>query len=101
MAIATVQLTSSGPLGILSTLAAEESHRTMVDLDVKLLADTCWTRANTLEGKDPKEALAWAKAAFAGYKFLERHGSPEVSESARENADLLKDWASESYPDHI
>jgi hypothetical protein len=73
-------------------VAQEESRRSVEDIDVKLLADMSWTRANVLERTEPSVAKEWILAALMGYEFLVRHASPAIAESAQENVEMLRSY---------
>lgn len=71
---------------------AAESTRHAPPMDIKELADVCWTRASTLVRKDAEQARPWAQAALAGYELLSGSSNPMIAESAAENADALRGW---------
>jgi len=61
-------------------------------MDVKELADICWTRASTLAKAQTREAAKWARAALSGYEILSQSGDSLISESASESLQALRTW---------
>jgi hypothetical protein len=83
---------SQGPNAVCDWLAALQPGRAIDDMDVKELADICWTRASTLAKVRAGEARKWGQAALAGYEYLGRFGRAAAAESAHENAAALRSW---------
>jgi hypothetical protein len=81
-----------GPDAVLQSLHPGGAANSLGDMDIKELADICWTRASSVAKVSPHEARNWAKAALAGYDFLCQRGNPLVAESANENAAALRSW---------
>ena len=61
-------------------------------MEVKELADVCWTRASTLVRSNTELARPWAQAALLGYELLSQSSDPMVAESSSENAAALRSW---------
>jgi hypothetical protein len=87
------QIFEDGPDAVIETFARQPSIRDMKPMDVKELADICWTRASTLAKTQTSDAAKWARAALAGYELLRKSDEPLVAESASESADALRSWA--------
>jgi hypothetical protein len=83
---------NQGPNAVCDWLAALRPDRAVDDMDVKELADICWTRASTLAKVRSREARKWGQAALAGYEYLGRFGRASAAESAHENAAALRSW---------
>ncbi len=92
MAAAVQEIFHNGPQAVIDTIVRQEVGRSLEDIDIKLLADLAWTRANTLDDVDPFQSKKWADAALAGYEFLEIHAKGAIAESAGENAEMLRGW---------
>jgi hypothetical protein len=81
-----------GPDAVIDTFTDDSTIREMKPMDIKELADICWTRASTLAKTQTSDAAKWARAALAGYELLSRSDEPLIAESATENADALRSW---------
>ena len=81
-----------GPEAVTNQFAEQQRHRTLDDMDLKLLADLSWTRANTLAESNSAEAVRWARAALSGYEFLQHNASTAIAHSASEDVELLRSW---------
>lgn len=81
-----------GPDFVTNWFAREASQEDVQPMNVKELADICWTRASSLLKTSEPEAAQWARAALVGYEFLSHCDEPLVAESASENAAALRSW---------
>jgi hypothetical protein len=86
------QLFDNGPEAVIDTFAHETTTHTMKPMDVKELADICWTRASTLAKSQTSDAAQWARAALAGYELLTTFDEPSLAESAFESIQALRSW---------
>ncbi|HUO08771.1 MAG TPA: hypothetical protein VM008_10755 [Phycisphaerae bacterium] len=80
-----------GPDAVIEFFAGKISTRSDA-LDIKELADICWTRASTLAKSQASDAAKWARAALAGYELLSTSDEPSLAESASESAEALRSW---------
>lgn len=83
---------AGGPEAAMAWFEHERSEPAAKPMDVKELADICWTRASTLAQTRTAEAAKWAQAALAGYELLSHSDEPLVAESAAENVEALRSW---------
>ncbi len=83
---------SRGPQAISEYFSQLPHDQSWDEMDLKRLADICWTRASGLVKVQAAEARKWAQAALDGYEFLKHHGHPATARSAAENAAALRSW---------
>jgi len=86
------EIFGDGPEAVTDWFTREASRHEMKLIDVKELADICWTRASTLAKTKASEAAKWARAALAGYEFLSHCDEPLIADSASENVAALRSW---------
>jgi hypothetical protein len=86
------EIFEEGPETVIDTFARDELSRVMKLMDIKELADICWTRASTLAKTQTPDAAKWARAALAGYEILSTSDEPLVAESASESVAALRSW---------
>ena len=86
------QIFEEGPQAVIETFARQSTIHTMKPMDVKELADICWTRASTLAKSQTSDAAKWAHAALAGYELLSASDEPSLAESASESVQALRAW---------
>ena len=79
-----------GPEAVIDTFA--HCPCDLPPMDVKELADICWTRASTPAKAQTSEAAKWARAALLGYEILSQSGNCLTSESASESLQALRAW---------
>ena len=83
---------NAGPQAVAELLSRLPTDLSIDDMDIKRLADSCWTRASTLSKTRVGDARLWALSALAGYEFLQQHGNPGAARSAGENVAALRSW---------